>query len=191
MTALADRPKKTEASKRAESRIRWLRGLVVVLVVALVGLGAWVVFDQTAGDTDAEIQRVLDDYYTAWNTRDAAAIRAVATEDYTYTEYIYFDDPILGFDLSFVSTGDLEDVIEDDFEGSANVGGEFEGWMVEQAGDPILRSEGPARLAAVNEDWISGNLHAKAQSLYTIVEEDGTLKILHHYIVQLSAYPTG
>ena len=68
MTALTDRPKEAGDLKKVEGRNRFLVITVIVMAVALVGLGTWVIYDQATTGVDGEIQQVLDDYLAAWGT---------------------------------------------------------------------------------------------------------------------------
>jgi hypothetical protein len=159
---------------------------LIVLVLAVVVLASWVIYDQMNSTVDSEIQQLLDDHREAWMTRDVAAFREMTTDDYTWEEATYFNDPIEGFGLRFAFGGaDFDDAV-DDFEGNSSTS---VGWTIEQVGDPIARVDGPGRMVAVNEDWVSGELHALAQSQYIMIEEDGRLKIDHWYFHVFTTYP--
>jgi hypothetical protein len=163
---------------------------LIALVLAVVGLASWVVYDQMRNSTvDGEIQQLLDDHRAAWMARDVVAFREMTTDDYAWWEVVYENDPFEGFGLAFQPFGgDFDDAV-DDFEGNTFTEGALAGWTVEQIGDPIVRVDGPARMVAVNEDWVSGELHALAQSQYVMIEEDGRLKIHHWYFHVFGTYP--
>ena len=60
----------------------WVAALIA-LVAAVLGLGAgYLVFaPEPAEFVDTDVERLLDDYWAAFSARDAAAIRALMTED--------------------------------------------------------------------------------------------------------------
>lgn len=186
-----------EASVHAEEVVagehRPNRGLLIAaitLAVAVAGLAGWIIYDQAISTVDAEVQQLLNDHREAWMTGDVAALRAITTDDYSYDEVVYINDPFEGFKLAFHVPGDFDDAVEDLERGGNTVtGGEVARWTIEQVGDPIVRSDGPARLVAVNENWVTGALHALAQSQYVLVEEDGQLRISYWYFANLTDYP--
>jgi|GEM_PF-6667778 len=77
---------KLEDAHRAN---RWLIAAVVVLSVALIALGAWVISDLTAASENAvpdDVAEMLDDYHAAWNTGDGDAFMLLVREvDYEHT----------------------------------------------------------------------------------------------------------
>jgi hypothetical protein len=77
---------KLEDAHRAN---RWLIAAVVVLSVALIALGAWVISDLTAASENAvpdDIAEMLDDYTAAWNAGDGEAFTSYIREtDYEHT----------------------------------------------------------------------------------------------------------
>lgn len=173
---------------RERRRSRGLMIAVIVLAVGVAGLAGWLIYSQVNATVDPAVQQLLDDHRTAWMTRDAEALRAITTDDFAYDEVVYINDPFDGFKLLFEVQGDFDDAVAD-FRGNTFTEGGSLGWTVEQVGDPIVRSDGPARLVAVNENWVSGKLHALAQSQYVLVEEDGQLKISYWYFSNLTTYP--
>lgn len=71
---------KLEDAHRAN---RWLIAAVVVLSVALIAMGAWVISDLTATSENAvpaDISEMLDDYTAAWNTGDGEAFTSFILE---------------------------------------------------------------------------------------------------------------
>ena len=171
MTAPTDRPKEAGDLKKVEGRNRFLVITVIVMAVALVGLGTWVIYDQATTGVDGEIQQVLDDYLAAWEARDEAAVRSVTTEDFVINEYLYHDDRIRGFGLSGIESGDIDDVVNLGFDTA---------WTNEHVGDPIVTGEGPW-FVSVEENWEGTAAREEGQANYTIVEVDGVLKIANHY----------
>ena len=175
---------------REHRRNRGLLVAVVVLAAAVVALVGWIVYDQTNSTVDAEVQQLLDDHREAWMTGDVEALRAITTDAYSYDEVVYINDPFDGFKLNFKYTGDFDDAVADlERGGNTITRGEVARWTIEQVGDPIVRTDGPARLVSVNETWVTGALHALAQSQYVLVEEDGQLKISYWYFANITDYP--
>ena len=161
-----------------------------ILVVILITVTGWIIYDQASSSVDGEIQDLLDAHREAWMTGDVEALRAITTEGYTYDEVVYINDPFDGFKLAFEYPGDFEDAVEDlERGGNTITRGEVSRWRIEQVGDPIVQSDGPGRLVAVNENWVTGRLHALAQSQYVLVEDDGQLKISYWYFSNITTYP--
>jgi hypothetical protein len=189
MQVSTEPPKLGTDQEAAGRRRSALTVALVVLTVAFVGLASWVVYDQMNSSVDSEIQQLLDDHREAWMAQDVVAFREMTTDDYAWWEVVYENDPFEGFRLAFQPFGgDFDDAV-DDFEGNTFTEGALAGWTIEQIGDPIVRVDGPARMVAVNEDWVSGELHVLAQSQYIIIEEDGRLKIHHWYWHVFGTYP--
>lgn len=74
-------------SETAEERIsevartsRWRRLSIVVLLAAIVAAGTWLLVDNLV---KSDIEALIDDYGTAWETNDPALLRSVVTDDYT------------------------------------------------------------------------------------------------------------
>jgi ketosteroid isomerase-like protein len=60
----------------------WLIVLAVILAVALIGLGTWVIVDRASAPPPAdEITRITQDSLTAWDTGDVDSIAAMYAED--------------------------------------------------------------------------------------------------------------
>jgi hypothetical protein len=144
---------------------RVLLGVVVVLIVALVGLSAWTIVDRTStADTAVteEIQQLLDDYHIAWNTWDGDAYRALVTEDGVHV--------IPGRTMSAAQQAIIVDGLE------------RVGWHVEVIGEPIMTGDGPWYVAQAN--LLTANTYPdeglRGLSTFTIVDEDGTLRISRH-----------
>lgn len=72
-------------TQQLAQRNRWLIGGVVVLTVALMALGAWVLFGTRANSptaAPAEVAQLMDDYVAAWNNYDVDALEALVTPGY-------------------------------------------------------------------------------------------------------------
>jgi hypothetical protein len=136
--------------------------------------------DQATTGLDEEIQQLLDNYLTAREVRDEAAVRSATTEDFVLNEYAYTDD-IEGFRLSFANIANIDRLVRDGFGYN---------WTHEQVGDPIVTGEGPW-FVSVDGIWETPASHLEGQSNYTIAEVDGVLKIAYHYWAGLESRPTG
>ena len=160
-----DRTTASRPHERRDPGHRVLVGLVLVLAAALVGLGAWTIVDRAAtADTAVtdEIQQLLDDYHTAWNTWDGDAYRALMTEDGVHV--------IPGRTMSAAQQATV-------VEGLERVG-----WHVEAIGEPIMTGDGPwyvaqAHLLTADTDPEEGR---QGLSTLTIVDDGGTLRISRH-----------
>lgn len=164
MTALHEMPTRESSETRTlESRVRGLTITVIVLAVALLGLGAWTIYDYATGSDMAvpgEIETLLDDYATAWNDYDSAAFLALVTDDYT-----------------FESLGQVTSA-EEEAAGIAQLG--LDDWGVEPTGDRIMAGDGPNYFVAQSNRVTSSVSDYEGISLYTIVERDGVYLISHH-----------
>jgi len=63
---------------------RWLILAVVVLLAALVALGAWLLVDNVV---TSDVEALLDDYRAAWVGNDAEALASLVTEDVRYVDH--------------------------------------------------------------------------------------------------------
>ncbi len=177
-TNLNDRPTEVGGLKQVVSGKRFLMIAAILLAVALVGLGTRVINDQQTSSPDDEIQQLLDNYLTAWETRDEAAVRLATTGNYVINEYAYTDDSIGGFRLNYH--------VDDDIDGVVNEGFGYH-WSNEQVGDSIVTGEGPW-FVSVEEIWEETGYIYEGQANYTIVEVDGVLKIANHYWAGVRSY---
>ncbi len=84
MTAPTERPDQGDVAQleRATSRIRLLTITVVLLAVALIGLGVFVIYDQTAAEEYEEAGATIGEMVMeAWASGDQADIEAVYDSD--------------------------------------------------------------------------------------------------------------
>jgi NADH:ubiquinone oxidoreductase subunit 5 (subunit L)/multisubunit Na+/H+ antiporter MnhA subunit len=153
-----------EQLKTAERHNRWLIVTVVVLAVALVALGAWVMYDlasepETAAN--AEINAVFDDYAAAWQESDREAFLALTTDDYTFN-----------------SSGRTT---ERDVQAAAiSTSSSF---AVKPVGDLVVMGDGPEYFVAVaNQISYQGSDYVGI-SVYRIVETEDGLKVSEHTFV--------
>ena len=172
MTALTKPPEKVETGQldRAKSQIRRLTITVIALVVALLGIGAWVIFDQTVTPETAateEIQILVDDYLAAWNSYDEEAFLEHVTASYTLDA--------VGRASSLTLTAEETAALFDTLEAND--------WREAAIGEPIMTGEGPWYVSLV-EDFTSlegyGPEGADGVSTFTIVAEDDILRIARH-----------
>ncbi len=176
VTSLTERPTEAGGLKQDVRGRRFLLLALVVLAVAVVGLGTRVISDQATTGVDEEIQQLLDNYLTAWEVRDEAAVRSATTEDFVLKEYAYANSP---FRVSYTVNDDINGVVRTGFDHV---------WTNEQVGDPIVTGEGPW-FVSVEETWKWSAAYLEGQATYTIIEVDGVLKIANHYWAGLESGP--
>ena len=172
MTAPTKHREQVVQSLQARSRIRFLSVTVVVLAVALIGLGAWVFFDQTEESETAvteEIQAVIDTYLAAWNSYDGEAFIELVTSDYA-------------LDMTSRPTS----MILQAQETSELINGlAARDWKEAVIGEPSMTGDGPWFVSVVEHftapDY--GPQGADGVSTFTIVDDDGTLKVARHTYV--------
>lgn len=151
----------SEQLRTAERNNRWLVVAVVVLAVALVALGAWVLYDQASEpDTTAteEVTAALDEYTVAWNSEDADAFRAATTEAYI-----------------FVGNGKVTD--RESQAQAISIASTFE---VRKVGDLVVMGEGPSFFVTVPNEISYGGNDYVGISTYRIVETPDGLKVTAH-----------
>ena len=144
-----------------EHNNRWLVVTVILLAVALVALGAWVLFDQASEPATAatdEINTLYDDYLNSWMEGDRAAFFAVTTEDYTLHSFgeVMTRDQQVGA-ITSVS-----------------------GVRVERVGDLYVMGEGPEYFVGAAEQVEFGGRDYSGVSAYRVIETDDGLKIVEH-----------
>lgn len=89
MSTTLDTPPVDHKLEEAHRANRWLIAAVVVLAIAVIALGAWVVTDLTATsatEVPAEIAEMLEGYRGAWNDYDGEAFLGYIREmDYVHS----------------------------------------------------------------------------------------------------------
>lgn len=174
MTALTDRPQvETPSWEQMQRRNRFLTVTVIVLAVALVAVGIWVVYDQTAGVEGAvtpEIEQLLGDYETAFNNYDPDAWRALVTDDFLVEDRAHFQP---GDELFYVR-GESSTV--DEAAGSLGASFRLYDVQMEFVGEPMMAYDGPWYVAQLENATDKDNQYS-GMSVYVIVDEDGTLKV--------------
>lgn len=152
---------------RLRGRIRGLTITVVVLAVALLGLGAWMIYDYAAGsDTSVtgDIETLLDDYSAAWNDYDSQAFLALVTDDYT-----------------FEGAGEVN-TAEEEALGIAQLGAYD--WVVTVTGDRVVAGNGATYVVLQPNEVTSTIGDMEGISVFTIVETDGTYLISGHRFIE-------
>lgn len=144
---------------------RWLVVAVVVLALAVLALGAWMIYDLVAEPETAApdaVRELMDDYTAAWNNYDGDAFMALTTDFYT------FDN---GFEtLARSSTA------------SSVRGGIWKaaGMQVERVGEYITIGDGPYYVAAVNRIESNDPVDFFGISTNVVVETEDGLKVAEH-----------
>ena len=168
MTALTEKPGRVtgDQSGRLQGRLRAMTITVVVLAVAVLGLGAWLIYDMVAGSDTAvsgEIETLLDDYRAAWNDYDSEAFLALVTDDYT-----------------FEFAGDVTPAEQ---QAVAIANSEFVNGHVEKVGESIMYGDGPNYFVAQANRTTSSQIDMDGISLFTIVQNGDVYKIQSHVFV--------
>jgi hypothetical protein len=166
-TLTGSQTKKSAEIERLQGRIRGLTMTVVLLAIALLGLGAWIIYDSVAGSDTAvtgDIETLLDDYAAAWNNYDSEAFLALVTDDYTFEG------------AGEVNTADEEAL------GIAQLGAYD--WNVTITGDRVIAGDGPTYVALQTNQVTSTAGDMDGISVFTIVETDGSYLISGHRFVE-------
>jgi hypothetical protein len=165
MAATVEAPP-AERLETAERNNRGLVMTVIELAIALVALGAWVLFDQAAEPetaTPQAVQELMDDYQAAWNNYDSDAFRAVTTEEYTHTngDFTSTRDTTAGTIAHTASNADFQ---------------------VERFGDLVVTGEGPYYVAVANRLHDDEGTEAGI-STFVVVETNDGLKVAEHLVI--------
>lgn len=145
-----------ERLEAAERSNRWLIAVIVFLAVALVALGAWVIYDAVSEPETAassEINALYDDYVASWEEADTQAFFDLTTENYAFNDS---------------SRTQQSAAIE--------LGG---GLSVERIGDLLVMGDGPYYLVAAEQLTYLGRDHVGV-SAYTVIETEDGLKVAEH-----------
>lgn len=156
-------PHAPSGDTKLKRRNRLLTWLVAILAVAVVGLGAWLIVEVTAGSEGATppgaVQAVLDDYLAAWETNDSDLFRATTAEDYTFTSN--------GAEISRTA--------------QAITVGRPGNFRVEQY-DQYFTGQGPYYVSQPSRiQTIPNGLWYEGQSIIEVEEIDGAWKVASHY----------
>jgi hypothetical protein len=170
MTTLTDREETTTTTRtevpteHPHTGHRALKAIVIVLTLALVGLGAWVIIDRNSTSDTAvsdDVAQVWDDYSEAWSNYDGDAFLELTTDDYTF-------------------------VTEDGTNSAASQAtvinrlGSYD-WNVTMIGEPVMAGDGPWYVAQVNRvDDNTMTEPVEGISVLTIVDDGGVLRVANH-----------
>ena len=172
MTTLTDREEKTTTgtevdrgqSGKPDRANRTLKAIVIVLTVALVGLGAWVIIDRSSTSETApsdDVAQLWDDYTDAWNNSDGDAFLELTTPDYTFTSEL--GTATAASQASAINRFDAY------------------GWNVTPIGEPTMAGDGPWYVSQVNlVEYSASAAPVEGISVLTIVDDDGVLRVSNH-----------
>lgn len=163
MTTTIERPP-AEQMETTERNNRWLVIAVVVLALALLALGAWVIFDQASQPetaATAEVESLYDDYLAAWMDSDADAFIELGTDDFVFTS----------FGMTFSQSEQAASVAM-----SGNP-------VFERVGDLVVMGDGPAYFVTAAEKITVRGTEYFGVSAYRIVETEDGLRIAEHHWV--------
>jgi hypothetical protein len=153
-----------ETTGTADHNNRGLIVTIVVLAVALLALGAWAIYQQTAESetaVPAAVEELLNDYGVAWSNHDGEAFLALTTADYVH------DNGGATYDQA----------------GTANmITGTLEGlrWQAELVGDRIATGDGPYYIAEVNRLVTVDSQTGLGISTIVVINTDDGLKVRSH-----------
>lgn len=184
MTAPTD-PPQTEVPDldgiRRKNRL--LSVTVIVLAMALIGVGVWSVFNATNTSEAAptgEIDQFLDDYYAATNQYDAATLERLFTTEFRGYEANsrLFRRSDGSLDLQVLSHAAWVEVNLDEILNGLG-GYSLVEASIDALGEPIVVGDGPWLVAQAYR-WntpMGVSPGSYGITTYTIVDEGGTLKI--------------
>jgi hypothetical protein len=172
MTTLTDQEQNTTRATdvhegrtgRPDRGNRTLKAIIIALVAALVGLGAWVIVDRTSTSDTApsdDVAQLWSEYTDAWNDYDGEAFLALVTPTYTF--------------VNGNSTTNAESQARA-IENASTVD-----WHVTMLGDPTMAGDGPWYVSKVNQVEMSSLPDPiEGISVLTIVDVGGQLKVANH-----------
>jgi hypothetical protein len=171
---------------RTRNRHRSLSVLVIVVTAAVLGLGACSTQETTTAPetaVSAEIEQLLDDYYAAFNAYDVQAVRALVTDGFMLYE-TGNRDPENGVSTGINLAFGLDRVL-DYVAGSY----QFNECQWERLGEPFMAGDGPWLVSQAYRYTAKDYEHPEAVgiAIYTIVDEEGTLKVARDISVGLWA----
>jgi hypothetical protein len=126
-------------------------------------------------DGDA-IEALLADYADTWQEGDSDAFRSLVTEDFRLHETIYQQVGSLTYGQD----------MQEDLVGTAQEIGRGVDFEVKRTTDLIISGRGPW-FVSFGEDWIAPGELFEGTASYSIVEENGELRIGYHYWAGLVA----
>jgi hypothetical protein len=143
---------------KLKKRNRWLGWLAGILVAVVVGLGVWVVASSSGGSIPSDVESAVNDYLSAWEATDASAFTEATTTSYT-----------------LMLNGEVTDRRYQ--AGGVGLLSYFRAEVVDQT----VIGDGPYYVASTERIYLSESAPGiEGQSIYTVVEVDGTWKIGQH-----------
>lgn len=177
MRSHTENPERADAAQHmpTKSGHGYLVMLVVIFVAALTAMAACSPSDSTAVPetaVTAEIDQLLDDYIAPWNTYDADALRPLLTDGFMWYETDW--DPKHSVSTGASKSKDFAETLLY-VEGSAM----FNKLRFEWVGEPIMTGVGPWLVSRAWRVTAENYYYPELQgiSIYTIVDEDGALKV--------------
>lgn len=170
MSTTFDTPPVDHKLEEVQKTNRWLVAAVVVLAIAVVALGAWVVNDLTttsATEVPAEITTLLDSYGSTWNDSDGDAFLGYVREmDYVHSSY--------GGTFNAAETAGIID------------GWGAYGYQTEAIGDRLIVGDGATKYV-VAPSRITSNENPEGVvgfSIFTVTDwsDDGWVVTRHAYV---------
>lgn len=170
MTTLTDREETTTTTRtevpteHPHTGDRALKAIVIVLTLALVGLGAWVIIDRNSTPDTAvsdDVAQVWDDYSEAWSNYDGDAFLELTTDDYTFVSE-------LGTSSAETQAFFIDGLDRYD-------------WNVTMIGERIMAGDGPWFVSQVNRiDDNTMTEPVEGITVLTIVDDGGVLRVANH-----------
>ena len=114
-----------------------------------------------------EIEDLIEVYLESWETKDEPALRAAVTDDFVINEYIYRAE-----------NGERFEFITDDSDGLVSEGFGYD-WQNQIVGESVVTGDGPW-IVRHREQWQQLAERQDGIATYTVVDDDGTLKIARH-----------
>jgi hypothetical protein len=142
---------------------RWLIVTIALLTAALIGLAAWVIYDQASeAETAAtsELKTLYDDYVAATTGGDSAAFLEVTTDDYILTSF-------------GITIPRAEQAIS-----IGSAGGTVQ--SMERIGDLVVMGDGPEYYMTAAEQITYLGKDYVGVSAFRVIETDDGLKVAEH-----------
>lgn len=172
MTSVTDRPRQ-EPPEVAEvkKRNRFLTVTLVVVAVALIGLGAWVVFDGDSAEVTppAEVLEVIANFEEAISTDDVELLESTLAEDFTWP-YAWYP---VGGSRTFLE-GELSRA---ETVHRTTVNDRWVEWIRSPIGDLTTIGEGPWHVSMPTRWDLQGGAW-EGITIYTVVEDDAGRKLI-------------
>ena len=169
MTDVTDRPPTKAAEVDSVKRTnRLLVITVVVLAMALVGLGAWALLDDGSSEAapPAAVEQVIASYEEARNTLNPELFESIVTDDFTA--------PYTTFTVGASQVWDTGTSTRTDVLHGLTTSEGWVAWEVSRVGDPTSVGDGPWHVS-VPTVWVISGGAWEGIAVYTVVDDGGTL----------------